>query len=291
MRVPLRTYLFLVLCTTTTVVSAQSSGPIANRGPSTSRPQLASTSGIRPTQHYRQPLSSNLNKAATGVIGSAAATAARTSFGSIIETATMLTVGLVPLSFMAGPLPAHTPLYHKLQCVYYFLSVASLANELLAIMYATVASIKLAEVAVEPAVAFSAADLIKQDFELHWLGCRVHLMAGLLGFMGMVLIRAYTLFPFPLNQAAAGLAGAALLGMLSIANVGVAEGDGRNDLFGGNMLTLSLRYLWLQVKNVWQRKGLVALAALVLGLASIGNAGYNLFMPETYQPTSASRKK
>jgi hypothetical protein len=87
------------------------------------------------------------------------------------------------------------------------------------------------------------------------------------------------------------LAGAALLGMVSIANAGVAEGDGRNDLFGGNLLTLSLRYLWLQVKNVWQRKGLVALAALVLGLASIGNAGYNLFMPETYQPTSTSRKK
>ena len=275
----------LVLCTATAMTFADSSGSMAKRATYGSRIPAA-PSAVRTSPQHRPSSPSTTLKGATGVVNSAAATAACTNFGNIIGTAAMLTVGLVPLGFLAGPLPDHTPLFQKLQCVYYFLSIASLANELLAIMYASVASKKLAEVAVAPALAFSAADLIQHDYELHWLGSQIHFMGGLLGFIGMVLIRAYTLFPPPLNQAAAGLGGAALLGMVSIANAGVAaDGDGRGHIFGGNLATLTIRYLWLQVKNVWQKKGLVALAALVLGLASIGSAGYNLCLPVTYQPS------
>lgn len=203
----------------------------------------------------------------------------------MIGPAAMLAGGLVPLGFLAEPLPDHTPLLRKLQCVYYFLSVASLANELLAIMYATVASNKLTEVAVvvPPAVS-SVFALIKRDYELQWVGCNVHFMLGLLGFVGMVLIRAYALFPASLNRAAAGLGMSALLGMLSIVNAGVAQGDGRGHVFGGNLLTLALRYAWLLLRNVWQTRGAVALSALVLGVLSLGGAARNLFMPETYQP-------
>jgi len=209
--------------------------------------------------------------------------AARTLFGNMIGPAAMLSGGLVPLGFLADPIPDHTPILHKLKCVYYFLSVASLANNLVAIMYATVACNKLTETVVTVA-APSAFALIKRDYELAWVGCNVHFMGGLFGFVGMILIRAYTLFPESLNQAAAGLGGAALLTMLSIVNVGISQGDGAGHVFGGNLLTLSVRYLWLLSKNVFQSKGLVAFAALGLGLVSAGAAGKNLFMPETYQP-------
>ena len=46
----------------------------------------------------------------------------------------------------------HKPLLRKLQCVYYFLSVAALANDLVAIVYATVACNKLTEVAAPAAI-------------------------------------------------------------------------------------------------------------------------------------------
>ena len=210
--------------------------------------------------------------------------AARVLFGNVVTPAALLASGLVPLGFLAEPLPDNTPIRKKLRCLYFFLSVASLANELLAIMYATVARSKLTETVVAPASSVFA--LIIRDFELPWVGANVHFIFGLLGFVGMIMIRAYTLFPPALNKAAAGLGASALLAMLSVVNTGVAEGVGRRHALGGNLLSLNIRYIVLIVKHLLYDGGIVAYVSLALALVSMISAALTLLSPETYTPTS-----
>ena len=82
-------------------------------------------------------------------------------------------------------------------------------HELLAIMYATVATNKLTEVASAPAASVFA--LIKRDYELPWVATNVHFMLGLFGFCSMVMLRALCIFPGTRNSSAAGLAFSALV--------------------------------------------------------------------------------
>jgi len=206
-------------------------------------------------------------------------------------------------------LPEDTPLRHKLKSVYQVLSVAALVHELLAILYATVAAHKLVSGDdgddVRRRTKMEAGDR-RMDMdpandgwcysgcELEWVACRLHFWCGLLGVVGMVAIRGYTLFPPPLHHVAAGLGGAALLAVIATVNnssshcdsvVAVGTMDRRDRRRGGeNLVSLGLRYLWLLVQNVWHTRGVVALAALLLGLASLGGAGYYLCLPETTYP-------
>lgn len=291
MRLVVQNFLMLALCVVPALSFAQGASggrappPPPARRASAARPVATTGSRLPPAPRTTAAAASATSlraSAAAADAAAAAAAAARTLFANIIGPSAMLAGGLVPLGFLAGPIPDHTPALQKLRRVYYVLSIASLSNELLAITYATVASNKLTEVAAAPAASVFA--LIKRDYELQWVGCNVHFLGGLLGFVGMVLIRAYALFPAALNRSAAGIGGAALLAMVSVVNAGVAQGDGRGGAFGGNVVSLGMRYLWLLVRNVWQTKGVVALAALLLGVVSLASAGYNLFLPETYRP-------
>ena len=205
--------------------------------------------------------------------------AARVLFGNIISPAAMLTGGLVPLGFLAEPPPGDKPWQKKIRCIYFLLSVLSLANELMAIMYATVASNKLTETVTAPAESVFA--LIKRDYELPWVATNVHFMFGLIGFIAMIMVRALTIYPKSLNSAAAGLAGAAALAMCSVLNVGVSEGDGHGDALGGNMLSLVARYVVLLVKQLRAKKGIIATASIVLAFVSSVRAVRNLLAPES----------
>lgn len=205
--------------------------------------------------------------------------AARLLFGNIINPAALLSGGLVPLGFLAKPPPGDKPWQKKMRCIYFLLSVLSLANELMAIMYATVASNKLTETVTAPAESVFA--LIKRDYELPWVATNVHFMFGLIGFIAMIMVRVLTIYPKPLNSAAAGLAGAAALAMCGVLNTGVSEGDGRGDAFGGNMLSLVARYVILLVKQLHAKKGIFATASLVLAVVSSVLAVRSLLAPES----------
>ena len=189
--------------------------------------------------------------------------AAKALFGNVMSPAAMLTGGLVPLGFLAEPMPDDgKPWKKKANRLYMVLSVASLANELMAIMYATVASNKLTEAAVRPATSVFA--LIKRDYELPWIGTNLHFMLGMMGFVGMIMLRALCLFPVSFNSATAGLAFSALLGMMSIVNVGISEGDGRGKKLGGNLVTLGFRYVSLLVKEIHAKKTVMGALSLTL---------------------------
>jgi len=189
--------------------------------------------------------------------------AARALFGNMLGPASMIAGGLVPLGFLAAPLPDDgTKWKRKAKLLYMTISVASLVNELLAIMYATVATNKLTEVVSAPAASVFA--LIQRDYEMPWLAVNVHFMMGLLGFCSLVLLRALCIYPGPLNTSAAGLALSGLVGMISIVNGGVAQGDGQGHKLGGNILFLGIRYLSLLSKSIAKKKSPLGMISFVL---------------------------
>jgi len=211
--------------------------------------------------------------------------AAKALFGNIVGPASMLTGGLVPLGFLAEPLPVDADnekaraWKKKARCLYMALAVASLVNELVAIMYATVACNKLTEVASRPAVSVFA--LIKRDYELSWIATNVHFMLGLFGFCAMITLRALCIYPKLLNTSTAGLAFSAFLGMVSIVNVGVSEGDGRGHALGGNVVSLGIRYLTLLLKAFYEKKTVMGMVSFGLFCYSAVRTIQNLMNPES----------
>ena len=196
--------------------------------------------------------------------------AARALFGNIISPAALLAGGLVPLGFLAQPLPGNKTRDKRLRSIYWLLAVLSLANELTAIVYATVASNKLTEIAAAPASSVFA--LIQRDYELSWIATNVHFLFGLFGFLSMIGLRAFTNFPCSLNRAAAGIVFSALLGMCSVVNRGVSAGDGTGHVYGSSIVTLVFRYFLLLAKQVRKQGGIMAMAAIALGLVSTAMA-------------------
>ena len=191
--------------------------------------------------------------------------AAKALFGNIIGPASMLTGGMVPFWLFSPPLPQAKEKWKKrVRCVYDTFCVISILNELLAIMYATVASNSLTRVAAKPAA--SVFDLIQRDYELSWVATNVHFMLGLFGFGGMVMTTVLLRYPAKLNTSLCGVAFSALLGMASIANVGVVEGDGQGKRLGSNIFSLGLRYVFLSMKSVAEKKTVIGLLSFALFL-------------------------
>jgi hypothetical protein len=205
--------------------------------------------------------------------------AARVLFSNIISPAALLAGGLVPLGFLAAPLPGDKPLHKKLRCIYSLLSVVSLSSELMAIVYATVAANKLTETTVVPAA--SAFALIQRDYELSWIATNVHFLFGLFGFLSMIGLRAYTIFPKKLNHAAAGIVGASLLGMCSVVNRGVSAGDASGSSYGNSILSLVTRYGILLTKQLKNTGGIMSMTGIALGIVSTALAVRAIFSAES----------
>ena len=217
--------------------------------------------------------------------GSDYSEAARLLFGNIIGPASMLTGGLVPLGFLAEPLPVDkdgtNKWKKKARCLYQVLAVVSLLNELVAIMYATVATNKLTEVATAPAVSVFA--LIKRDYELQWIATNVHFLLGLLGFCSMIMLRALCIYPNFINTSSAGLALSALVGMVSILNVGIAEGDGQGHRLGGNAFWLVARYSTLLVKSFVEKRTVMGMMSFAMFLFFGAKTVRQLLNPESQE--------
>ena len=229
------------------------------------------------------PLTPRGGKTTTSSLNAAALAdysgAARVLFGNVIGPAAMLAGGLVPLGFLAAPLPGDRPLDKKLRSIYSLLAVLSLSNELMAIVYATVAANKLTETVIVPAA--SVFDLIQRDYELPWIATNVHFMFGLLGYLSMICLRAYAIFPKKLGTAAAGIAGASLFGMCSVVNRGVSSGDAHGKAFGRSVVSLLTRYVILLFKQLKSTGGIMSMAGIALGLVSMALAVQAMFSAES----------
>lgn len=206
--------------------------------------------------------------------------AAKALFGNLLGPASMLAGGLVPLGFLAAPIAEDgTKWKRKAKLLYMTIAVGSLVHELLAIMYATVATNKLVEVVAPP--TRSVFELIQRDYEMEWLAVNVNFMMGLLGFCSLITLRALCLYPGPINVSSAGLALSGLVGMVSIVNAGVATGDGQGHNLGCNIVSLGARYLTLLSRNILKNKPPLAFLSLVMFSFFLCKTIQNLWMAES----------
>ena len=226
---------------------------------------LGTTRAFMPTSHVGLTISPTKCVQSTALFLGAYTDAAKALFSNIIGPASMLTGGMVPFWLFSPPLPQAKEKWKKrVRCVYDTFCVVSILNELLAIMYATVASNSLTRVAAKP--ASSVFDLIQRDYELSWVATNVHFMLGLFGFGGMVMTTVLLRYPAKLNSSLCGLAFSALLGMASIANVGVVEGDEQGQRLGSNIFSLGLRYIFLSMKSVAENRTVTGFLSFALFL-------------------------
>jgi hypothetical protein len=161
--------------------------------------------------------------------------------------ASILAGALVGLA-VSSPLPIRTPVgkvesrFEKsLRLTYTVVGVMSLLNQLISIMWATVAVNQLIETPIAPAASVWA--LLKRDFDLEWAAVNAHFVLGMFGFCFLIGTRAFFQAGGGLiGQSVAGFAASGLLLMISIVNRGVAAGGGDGSSYGSSVFSLVSHY-------------------------------------------------
>lgn len=144
-----------------------------------------------------------------------------------------------------------------MRCVYNTFCVITILNELLAIMYATVASNSLTRVAAKPAA--SVFDLIQRNYELSWVATNVH-------FIVWIWRNGH-------DDGAAAISSkiehiALWFGLFSIdwheQYCQCWRGGRRRprETLGSNIFSLGLRYIILSVKSVAEKKSVMGCFSL-----------------------------
>ncbi|CAB9515360.1 expressed unknown protein [Seminavis robusta] len=201
-------------------------------------------------------------------------------FNNMKTPASIIAGALVPLGFLAPlPLkgePGESKVEKRLRKFYYVLSVTTLATELIAVMWATVATNGLTERIIAP--ADSVWGLLKRDFELEWAAVNTHFVVGMLGFLAMIGSRAYFMAQKGLlGRSVMGIAASGLCLMVSIVNRGVAAGGGVQEFTGSNMrygsdvLALMKRYATLLLARALARNtfGPIEILSVSIFLVSV----------------------
>ena len=237
--------------------------------------------------HHRLQLVANI-VAAEGMTGLADyAPAAASLFNNMKLPAAVVTAGMISLGFATRfpELPRDTldKVYSqslraqcaKLERLHIVLGLLSVTSELIVVLWAAVAVNQLTERAYEP--ASSVWDLIHRDCDLAWSAVNSHYILGIIGFTGMLWLRAYVMLLSAsaskslMNAASTGTAAATCL-MVSIVNRGVESGGGTAvDSYGDTILDLFAHYaaLLLQVATDETSPGPLQLSAMVLETASL----------------------
>lgn len=180
------------------------------------------------------------------------APAAASLFNNMKLPAAVVTAGMISLGFATRfpELPRDTldKVYPtsiraqvaKLERLHIVLGLLSVTSELIVVLWAAVAVNQLTERQFEP--ARNVWDLIHRDCDLAWSAVNSHYILGIIGFVGMLWLRAYVMLLASsaskslVNAASTGTASATLL-MISIVNRGVESGGGTAvDRYGNTIL-------------------------------------------------------
>jgi len=127
--------------------------------------------------------------------------------------------------------------------------VAALTNQLIAIVWATVAINQLTETSVGK--ASSVWHLLLRDYQLEWAGVNAHFFLGMIQFMFVIGSRLYLTEPSrgAIGKSFAGFAASGLFLMVGIINRGISAGNQDGLRFGPNVLSLFYRYIKLLIKR------------------------------------------
>lgn len=163
----------------------------------------------------------------------------------------------------------------KLERLHIVLGLISVTSELIVVLWAAVEVNNLTE--RDFAKAYSVWDLIHRECDLPWSAVNSHFILGIIGFTGMLWLRAYVMLLA--SKASEKLMLAALSGstagvclMISIVNRGIESGGGNNiDRYGSSILDLLQHYAMLLVQaasNV-NSPGPFQMSAIVLEAVSL----------------------
>ncbi|CAE7725483.1 hypothetical protein AK812_SmicGene26168 [Symbiodinium microadriaticum] len=172
-------------------------------------------------------------------------------FDNMRAPAALLAGAVVPIGFMASPkiVPDDPRWLKRVKRMHYVIASVAICCHLTTVVWSTITVNKLNERSPPP--AGSLMQLLKQYYELPWIGCNVNFIMGLLAFacllvtfsLASVSAASYNLVCRPVACTVA----AAICLMISIVNDGVSQGDGAEGglRFGSNMLMLFVRYVSL----------------------------------------------
>merc|ERR1712071_96447 len=196
-------------------------------------------------------------------------------FNNMKTPASILASAMVPLGLL-NTLPVNekhpdNKFTNILRKSYLLITVVSFFNELMAVMWATVAVNRLTETVVAPAE--SVWHLLNRDYSLSWAAVNTHFVLGMIGFVGIVGTRALFMLQLCetnkyLSTALSSSVGAAFALMIAIVNRGVEKGGGEGMGYGRNVLSLIENYFQLLRHQAFSRNTFGILESCFLLLIS-----------------------
>ena len=193
--------------------------------------------------------------------------AAALLFSNMRAPAALIGASTVPLGILSAPIVESTDNARaiRLKNANMLLAIVSLLNQVLAIVYSTVAVNKIAELTYEPTEG--VAQFIEKYHELSWVGTNVHFLLGLMGFACLALAKPYHMYGKNVGDVAACWIGAAMIMCVSIVNRGISQGHGTMEdaslKFANNLGGLVVTYAKLLLQECM---ALNALPVLSIGL-------------------------
>lgn len=212
----------------------------------------------------------DLAMAAPKVILADHTAAAAALFNNMRVPAALIGGGVVPLGILSAPIVESTDNARaiRLKNANMLLAIVSLLNQVLAIVYSTVAVNKIAELTYEPTEG--VAQFIEKYHELSWVGTNVHFLLGLMGFACLALAKPYHMYGKNVGDIAACWIGAAMAMCISIVNRAISAGHGAMDdsslQFANNLGGLVVTYAKLLLQEC---VALNVLPILALGLVLV----------------------
>jgi len=215
------------------------------------------------------------------------APAAASLFNNMKLPAAVVTAGMISLGFATRfpelPRDSLEKVYPqelrakcaKLERLHIVLGLISVTSMLIVVLWAAVEVNQLTERHYD--LTYSVWDLIHRDCDLAWSAVNSHYMLGIIGFTGMLWLRAYVMLLASnasrslMNAASTGTA-AALCLLISIVNRGVESGGGNSeDRYGSTILDLFWHYatLLFQAATDEFSPGPLQLSAIVLEIISL----------------------
>lgn len=198
--------------------------------------------------------------------------AAAALFSNMRIPAALICGASIPLGILSAPIVESTDNARaiRLKNANMLLAIVSLLNQVLAIVYSTVAVNKIAELAYEPTEG--VAQFIEKYHELSWVGTNVHFLLGLMGFACLTLAKPYHIYGKNVGDIAACWIGAAMVMCMSIVNRAISAGHGTMDdsslQFANNLGGLVVTYVKLLLQEC-VALNVLPVVSLGLVLASI----------------------
>ena len=178
--------------------------------------------------------------------------AAAALFNNMRTPAALIGASIVPLGILSAPIVESTDDAReiRLKNANMLLAIISLLNQVLAIVYSTVAVNKIAELTYDPTEG--VAQFIEKYHELSWVGTNVHFLLGLMGFACLALAKPYHVYGKNVGDIAACWIGAAMVMCISIVNRGISAYGAMDDSslqFANNLGGLVVTYVKLLLQE------------------------------------------